>query len=513
RWRIVDTLGAQDRWFDPYNRNLLKGDKPVRGEGDDAWFFNLGVISDTVYEIRDVPTPVGSSSTANSGSYNVFGSADQTALIETLAVEFVYYKGDTVFKPPEWEFRFTPVFSFNRVELNEVQGVNASPQEGASRTDNHVGIQAAFVDKHLRNVSDRYDFDSVRIGIQPFSSDFRGFLFQDNQLGVRLFGNRNNNRRQYNLAYFRRLEKDTNSGLNDVTELRKDDVLIGNCYWQDMGIEGFTSQLTLAYNRNREDETHYNTNRFQERPAPLGRQVPRTYDVAYLGYSGDGHFGRLNLTTSLYYAIGKEKPGLFIADEVDISAGFVAAELSMDFDWLRPRLSLLYGTGDSNPFDDKATGFDAILENPQFAGADTSYWIRQAVPLVGGGRVALSGRNGVLNGMRTSKDEGQSNFTNPGIALAGLGLDMDVLPSLRATLNANTLYFAETAVIEIARSQANIDKHIGYDLSVSLTYRPMTSQNIVLRASYATLIAGDGFKALYPDDNPGYFLLNAIFAY
>ena len=47
-------------------------------------------------------------------------------------------------------------------------------------------------------------------------------------------------------------------------------------------------------------------------------------------------------------------------------------------------LSFLYGSGDKNPFDHKATGFDAIQENPQFAGGDTSYWISQAVPLVGG---------------------------------------------------------------------------------------------------------------------------------
>jgi hypothetical protein len=46
-------------------------------------------------------------------------------------------------------------------------------------------VQEAFLDYHIRNVSDRYDFDSVRVGIQPFSTDFRGFLFQDNQLGVR----------------------------------------------------------------------------------------------------------------------------------------------------------------------------------------------------------------------------------------------------------------------------------------------------------------------------------------
>jgi hypothetical protein len=226
RWRIVDSLGYRDRWFDPYNRNVLKADRPVHG---DDWFFNLGVISDTVYELRDVPTPVGGISTDGPNGIDVFGSADQWAAVENLAAEFVYYKGDTVFKPPDYEFRFTPVFSYNYVELETLQGVNADARDGTTRNDHHLGIQAAFIDKHLRNVSDNYDFDSFRIGIQPFSSDFRGFLFQDNQLGARLFGTRANNRWQYNIAYFRRLEKDTNSGLNDLGQsLRDDDVFIAN---------------------------------------------------------------------------------------------------------------------------------------------------------------------------------------------------------------------------------------------------------------------------------------------
>jgi hypothetical protein len=511
RWRIVDTLGYKERWFDPYNRNVLKADRPVH----DDWFFNLGVISDTVYELREVPTPVGGISTDRPGGIDVFGSADQWAAVENLAAEFVYYKGDTVFQPPDYEFRFTPVFSFNYVELETLQGVNADARDGKTREDHHLGIQAAFIDKHLRNVSDNFDFDSFRIGIQPFSSDFRGFLFQDNQLGARLFGTRGNNRWQYNIAYFRRLEKDTNSGLNDLgASLRDDDVFIANLYRQDFPVLGFTSQLTLAYNRNREnEETYYNKNDFIERPASLGREVPREYDVGYIGYNGDGHFGRLNVTTSVYYAIGEETPGVFVPEKVDIGALFAAAELSMDFDWIRPRLSVVYGSGDDDPFDDRATGFDAIFENPQIAGADTSYWIRQAVPLIGGGRVALSGRNGVLASLRSSKDEGQSNFTNPGILLAGLGVDMDLLPTLRISFNANTLYFNETEVLEVARNQGPIDKHIGYDVSAALTWRPMMSQNIVLRASYATLLAGDGFDALFPDEDPGYFLLNAIFSY
>ncbi|HUO81437.1 MAG TPA: hypothetical protein VM616_01110 [Gammaproteobacteria bacterium] len=510
RWRIVDSLGYEERWWDPYNQNVLKADKPLHGE----WFFNLGVISDTVYEFREVPTPVGGSTTGEAGRIDVFGGSDQWAAIQNLAMEFVYYEGDTVFRPPDYEFRFTPVFNYNYTELDEVLGINVDPRDGTVREDNHIGIQAAFVDKHLRNVSDRFDFDSFRIGIQPFSSDFRGFLFQDNQLGARLFGTRNNNVFQYNLAWFRRIEKDTNSGLNDLSEgLRDDDVFIANLFWQDMPVLGFMSQATVIYNRNRENEFHFDKNGFIQRPSSLGQERSSGYDVVYLGYNGDGHFGRTNLTTSLYAALGDTDSTAFNAAEADIEAFFAAAELSLDFNWVRPRLSFLYGSGDDDPFDDKAQGFDAIFENPQFAGADTSYWIRQAVPLIAGGRVSLSTRNGILNSLRSSKEEGQSNFVNPGIWLLGAGADFDVLPQLRVSLNYNWLRFDDTAVLEVARNQAGIDEDIGQDASISLIYRPLMSQNIVVRASYARLFADDGFNDLFPDEDAGYFLLNVVMAY
>jgi hypothetical protein len=511
RWRIVDSLpGYQQNIFDPYHRSPLKADAPVYKD----WFFNLGVFSDSLYELRDLPAAVGGSSIRNPGENDVFGHPRQNFLSQTVGAEFVYYKGDTVFKPPEWEFRFTPVVNINYLSASEVMEVNVNPNRGTTRTDEFVGIQAAFADKHLRNVSDRFDFDSLRLGIQPFSSDFRGFLFQDNQLGLRLFGTRDNNVFQYNLAYFRRLEKETNSGLNDVSQSpRHDDVVLTNVYWQDMPIKGFVSQATVVYNRNREgDSTYYDTNGFIQRPAALGIEKARDYDVVYIGYNGDGHVGRWNLTASAYYATGHESNGTFVFARDTVSAWFGAFELSRDFDWIRPRLSFLYGSGDKNPFDRKATGFDAISENPQFAGADTSYWIRQAVPLVGGGGVALSGRNGVLNDLRSGID-GQSNFTNPGIILAGIGADMDVLPTLRLSVNANDLSFVDTASVETARNQGGIGKHIGEDVSVSLVYRPLMSQNIVLRTSYAKLFTAGGYAALFPDTKPNYFLFNVVFAY
>ena len=511
RWRIVDSLGYADRWYDPYDRNILKGDKPIAGD----WFASVSVLADSLVEVRDVPTPVGSSTTGGPGEVDVFGGSDQTLYVQQLATEFVLYQGDTTFKPPTWEFRFTPVVQVNHVELDERLAVDVDPREGDSRTDSHVGVQALFVDKHLRNVSSNFDFDSIRVGIQPFSADFRGFLFQDNQLGVRLFGTRDNNVYQYNVAWFRRLEKDTNSGLNDLSQsLRDDDVVIANVYAQDFGRPGLTSQLTLAYNRNREgSDVHYDKNGFIERPASIGIEQPRDYDIGYVGYSIDGHVARLNVTGSTYLAFGEERPTVFRDVDSDVLAWFAATELSVDFDWIRPRLSMLYASGDHDPYDDKDTGFDAILENPQFAGADASYWIRQAVPLIGGGRVALSGRSGLLPALRSSKEEGQSNFTNPGLVLVGFGIDVDLLPQLEMSLNLNYLRFADTAVLEAARNQGNIDSTIGEDVSLSLVYRPFLSQNVVARASYARLFAGDGFDDLYPNDDPGYFLFDVLLAF
>ncbi len=510
RWRIVNTLGYPDNWWDPYNQNTIKGDRPIH----DDWFFNVTAISDSVVELREVPTPVGVQSTEDPGELDVLGRTEQALFNQNLAVELVYYKGDTVFKPPDWEYRFTPVFNYNYTELEEVTGVNADPNDGITRDDNHVGIQAAFVDKHLRNVSDRYDFDSLRVGIQPFSSDFRGFLFQDAPFGVRLFGTRANNRFQYNLAWFRRLEKDTNSGLNDLSEdLRDDDVFVANLYWQDQPQLGFFSQFTVLYNRNREDEFFYDTNEFIQRPASLGQERLRDYDAYYVGYNGDGHFGRLNLTVSAYAAFGEEDGAVFTGEESDIEAFFLAAEPGIDFDWIRLRGSLLYASGDDDPFDDKSQGFSAIFENPQFAGADTSYWIRQGVPLIGGGRVALSQRNAVLPDLRASKEHGQSNFTNPGLLLAGAGVDLDLLPELRLSFNANYLAFAETEVLEIARAQSNVDEEIGLDLSAAIIWRPFMTQNIVARLSYAQLMSGEGYQDLYGDDDPYSLLLNVILTF
>jgi hypothetical protein len=254
------------------------------------------------------------------------------------------------------------------------------------------------------------------------------------------------------------------------------------------------------------------TNGFPVRPALIGDLRTREYDVGYVGYNADGRIGRLNLTASAYYAFGEDRNNTFTGQESVIRAYFVAAEPSMDFDWIRVRGSALLASGDDNPYDDVEEGFDAIFENPQFAGADTSYWIRQTVPFIGGGRaVSLNGRNGILNSLRSSKEQGQSNFINPGIALVGAGLDVDVLPELRLSTSVNHLSFVETAPLEALRMDGSIDKDIGWDISAAATYRPGFIQNFVFRLSAAALAPGDGFKDLFDNNRGDDFYYSVLF--
>ncbi len=503
RWRLVQALGLLPyKLIDPYNPNVLKGDLPVlEKELGKDWFFNLSAISDTLYEARRLPTPTGAQSTLNPGSNFTFGRGRQSTLAETGIISLALIKGDTTFRPPDYEYRFVPVFNFNRTVTQEVRAVNINPANGPDRNDNFVGIQELFVDKHLRDVSTRYDFDSVRVGIQPFTADFRGFLFLDQPFGVRLFGIRDNNQWQYNAAWFRRLDKDTNSGLNDVSKrFRADDIFVFNLYRQDsFNILGYTSQGLILHNRNREGNRadFYNGNGFLERPAVFGTGRSHNYDVTYLGYSGDGHFGKWNVSVSGYYATGRDDRGMFSGRRERIGATFGALEVSRDFDWIRVRASGLYASGDKDPYDGKAQGFDAVLENPQFAGADTSYWIRQAVPLIGGGGVALSMRNGVLPSLRSSREFGQSNFTNPGLRLLGLGADFDVKPGLRVISNANYLEFDNLSSLSVLRNQRLSSTKIGLDVSAGVQYRPYFTQNVVINASIGALFPAKGLREIY----------------
>ncbi len=176
RWRIVEAIGVNQHWWDPYNQSTWKADRPIFG---DDWFLDIGVISDFLVEPRRLPLPIGDQATDGSGRSDIFAKGDQVIVAETVLLELALVQGNTTFRPPDWEFRFVGAANINHVD-GSVRGIlEVDPEEGTTRTDGHLAIQELFVDRHLGNWNDDYDFVSLRVGIQEFISDYRGFLYED----------------------------------------------------------------------------------------------------------------------------------------------------------------------------------------------------------------------------------------------------------------------------------------------------------------------------------------------
>ena len=547
------------RLWDPYKQSVLKGDVPVAGQDI---FLSLSATSFTSYEARDIPTPSGvSSASANSSEF--FGQGDQQEVDQFLSLSLDLFKGETAFQPVTWLLHLQPVYNINYFRVKETGILSADPRGSGAQSDNggvftnnsgngstaggidpgllnpggitpgdpggiagggfqyvgpaqfgsryvtrtkdFVSLQEAFLEFHLADFTDRYDFISLRVGNQPLNSDFRGFVFNDTNLGVRIFGNADSNRWQYNVAAFDMREKDTYSELNTF-DPRNQYVFIANLYRQDFFAKGYTAQLSFLANLDNAD-THYNRTGNLVRPEVLGGPiVPHDLRAYYFGWNGNGHIGRFNLTHSFYEVIGTDAMNGLAGQPVDINAQMAAAEFSYDQDWIRFKASFFYGSGDSKPDDSHATGFDTILDNPNFIGGPFSYYARQGF-VFGDTSVNFKQRNSLVLDLRSSKTEGQANFVNPGVFIYGVGTDMDLLPTLKLFLNANYIRMADVEPVNLALHTANTTPVIGWDLSAGVQYRPLLTDNIIVSAGLGALIPGNGYKTIYESNTipvPGY---------
>lgn len=524
----------------PYEQSVLKGDVPVIGQDI---FLNLTATAVTETEFRRVPTASGVSA-AVPGAYEFYGESEQIGIQSNLGLAIELFRGETAFKPVEWAVKLEPVFNINYLNSRETGVVSPDPRGSIGGNDNtpppgngfvldpgdldallngQVGpadsfrgeqhtvrtrdffaLQQAFGELHLHDLSDNYDFIAVRGGLQPFNSDFRGFIFNDINLGARFLGNARNNRLQYNLAVFDLREKDTNSELNTFDD-RAQEVYVANLYWQDFMWPGYTAQWSFHANLDH-GGTHYDENGNLVRPAPIGTVRPHDVNAYYLGWAGDGHVGRLNVSHAFYQVLGEDSLNGLAGRPVDINAQMAALELSYDRDWIRYKASFFYASGDSDTDDGDGNGFDTILDNPNFTGGPFSYWTRQGFNL-GGTLVNLTQRSSLVPNLRTSKTQGQANFVNPGVFIYGLGTELELTPKVRTFINANYIRLAQTDPIMTALLTAEADNEIGWDLSIGFQYRPLLTDNIIISAGFGTLIPGSGFRDIYQtstDPVPGF---------
>lgn len=497
------TLG---HWWDPYDQNVLKGDYPIF---DQHTFFNMTVMSDTLAEDHRIPTAAPQSSVPNNNP-DFFGGGNRVDLQQNFILSFDLFHGDAGFKPVDWEFRFTPVFNLNYLDAQEAQVTDVSPAEGTTRYDSHVGIQELSFQYKLADLSEYYDVVDAKAGIQPFTSDFRGFIYSDEEPGMRIFGNYDENKWEYNLAGFEQLDKDTNSGLNTVFRTRGQHVGIANLTRQDFIFQGYDAQLDFDYN-NDNGGVHYDNNGFLVRPALVGTIKRHAVNTAYLGFTGDGHIGRINVTNAFYEALGRDSNNPITGKPENINAQMGALELSYERDWLTYKADFFYASGDGNINSHTASGFDSILDNVDF-GAPYSYWNRQGIGLSGTG-LLLKGPLSLLPDLRSSKIQGQANFVNPGILFYNLGLIAKITPRLVGEVDVNFSQFDKVGMLEQLLHQNALGHDLGLDSSIGLRYRPLLIENIILNTGVAFFTPFSGFRDIYNGQELYSFFTSMTFTY
>ena len=528
RWRIgfpawergsqTDSPYDMSTAIDPYHQNWLKGDYPIPGTQNT--FLSIEATALIRAEARRVPTP-STVFPANGNSDEFFGDGKQTLLEEILFLNVDLFQGETSFKPVDWRVFIRAAWDWNQATAEENTILYADPSRGKTRSDRQYSLQQAFFETTLATVSPKYDVIQMRAGSQQFNSDFRGFLFFDEAPGLRVFGTLDDNLWQWNVAGFGRWNKDTNSGLNEFESIQQRIYLV-NLYRQDFlawlfpqGNPAFTEGLTAQVSWHHfadEDSVAYNENGGLVRPQPVGTVLPNHRDLDYFGFNMDGHVGRINVTSSFYKVVGDESFDEIAGQPTEVDAHMAALELSIDIDWMRFKAFGFLQSGDSDALDGDAQGFDAIFDNPVFAGGEFGFWNRNGVALTGSA-LGLVHRGSLLNSLRSSKDEGQPNFVNPGLLLGGVGYDAQLTPHLKIIANASYLVFDDTDTIERVLNQDSIGTELGYDLSLGALWRPGLTDNVIVKGGASCLVPGHGFRDIYTAETLYAFFAEVIFTW
>lgn len=456
-----ETPWVEGSTFDPFNQNILKADYPIIGNHT---FLNLNIQSNSTLNPRTVA--VGG------------GRRDQFFTNQNIVMGAEIFGGTTAFEPKRWAVRVTTVANFNFTANNTFNPFDSK------RGNSRLAVEEAFIEKRLAILSPNFDFISIRAGMQNFTSDFRGFLFSENQLGVRLFGNANANRDQYNVAFFAMRQRDEVSQLHSF-DRRRQSVFIANWFRQDFLTKGYTFLLNFHYN--------------DDRGVTIGDRGDKLR-AAYFGFHGDGKWGRLNVNHAFYQAFGRDNFNRLAGQEVSINAQMAAFEGSIDRDWIRYRGSIFFASGDGDLNDDRATGFDMIQDNPNFAGGPFQFWTQQTTA-VGSGIGFLKSKFSLLPNLR-NKFTNRANFVNPGLFMLNAGADFRVTPKLKMVTNLAYLRFARSNVLQQLTGDPAIDNGIGIDLSIGSKFRPFQNENFFIVAGGAVLFPHGGYARLIGSTRP-----------
>ena len=329
-----------------------------------------------------MPTASGVSAQGSGQRRRLRRRRPELLLNQNFIVSLELFKGDTAFKPRDREFRVTGVFNINFLDVKENGVVNVDVREG-TRPHRDLRQPAGVLprvppgrpDPQLRLRLDRGPASRASPATSAASSSVTTRWASASSATSAptatsstspTSGRSRRTRTAGSTGCSRRAARTSRS---PTTSARTSSCRATRCR---LASTTCTTTATRTIDKNG----------FVVRPAD--RRHPRSthiIDAVYLGWTGDGHIGPLNVTHAFYQVLGRDSRNPISAAGTEINAQMAALELSMDFDWVRPKFTFFWASGDDKPLDSRSRGFDSILDNPNFAGGGFSYWVRQGIPL------------------------------------------------------------------------------------------------------------------------------------
>ena len=179
--RVKEILGQEGATLDPYNTNLLKGDLPIFGKD---WFLNLTAISDTLAESRTLPTPSGVSAVKPHLDHRLRQRQPEPLQRKPHRVIRSFSGTDRIQADrTAIQSHADRATSITSICARTVWSSRTSAEERRGRMATSR-CRSSSTSGRSADLSPNYDFISFRAGSQPFNSDFRGFIFNDTNLGV-----------------------------------------------------------------------------------------------------------------------------------------------------------------------------------------------------------------------------------------------------------------------------------------------------------------------------------------
>lgn len=491
-----------ERWWLPFLEDsrwasTLKGGAPIGGTED--LYLSLGAVDRFTVQWRDLPTPTGLSG-SGSVSPDFFGSGKQTYLQNDLVLFAELSRRAEWETEGDWKLRLAPIVRTTALDVSELGVVSLDPDD-IDREDHQISLAEGYFEYRWLEPWDGTRDTRVELGILPFRSDFRGFVFHDANLGGRATWTASDESWTADAAVFSMLDRDTNSQLLELDESRDQLVAIARVEFHDWApvkgeLRGYDTQFSLHWSDD-ERGTHFDDNGFPISPPAFGAGQPHEVEAFYLGWAGEGKLGPVDVSHAVYEVLGEDTLNPIAAQELDINAQLAALEVGWNLGPFRMQGFGLYASGDDDPLDDAGEGFDAILDAPIFAGSRLSFWTTQAFDLVG---TNLKSALSPLPDLSPSGTEGQAGFVNPGLDMVGLSAGIEPLPGLLAQGGVSYLAFDDTDSLEALLGLSDISRDIGWEFFLGAQYWPGFAEGLAFEVGASVLFPGEGLQRMYQSD-------------